>query len=126
MPIEVKTIHSPKDEIIRISKSVPNVMYIYNNDTNSLPTDNESRIAEKFNFRIEKATEQIGRNNGLIYVIWDTTLHGFTQNKTRFENILSDLVRKKINRNKNINIKCIYQGDLDEKVGATIQKYKFS
>ena len=67
--IEVKTINASPDEIERIKElKADSARY-------SLPKDTEyeSRINTKFKQRVKKAKKQI-KNNGIVYIIWDSTL----------------------------------------------------
>lgn len=110
--IEVKAINAPATEIERVKIIVPDSVSWgpFADDK-----DFESRFKEKFDFRVDKAKEQIS-NKGLIYIIWDSTLKGWTSRRSQIEILLKMLGEDFESSYPEIKIKSIYFGDLIEMV----------
>lgn len=114
--IEVKNINTTKEELKRVQNLIP-----YSVQTGPFPeeTNLEERFKERFERHFGKAKGQI-RSNGKVYLIWDTTLSGFSVNKEKVEKILNNLCSEKNIDYPNIEIIRIYFGDLKEKVENTV------
>ncbi|MFA6297384.1 MAG: hypothetical protein WC629_02370 [Candidatus Paceibacterota bacterium] len=112
--IEIKTINADSNEIERIKVLKPNSM------RDNLPKDlgYELRICEKFKQRIEKAKKQI-KNNGVVYIVWDSTLVVDWENR---KNMIEILFKKLIELEESIypdlTIKTIFFGDLREIIAS--------
>lgn len=120
--IEVKTINAPPKEIERQKTILPGVVYY-----GPFPDDNnfENRFADKFNLRLEKARNQIG-NSGLVYIVWDSTINGWSERKNKIIEVLDRLVSEHKNEYPEVTIKHIFFGDLRDLVvnGDTVKKLK--
>lgn len=110
--IEVKNINTTPEELDRIKDIKPGII-------NTGPFPREINIEERFKERFErhfiKAEKQLN-NNGIIYLIWDTTLYNFDANKEKITRILNNLIKEKQSSNPNIKITHCYFGDLKRKV----------
>jgi hypothetical protein len=112
--IEVKTINAPPKEIERQKTTTPGVTF-----SGSFPEDVnfEKRFTDKFNLRLEKARMQIN-NSGLVYIVWDSTIKGWSDRKNKIENLLNKLASGHKAEHLDITIKHIFFGDLREIVAT--------
>jgi hypothetical protein len=112
--IEVKTINAPPNEIERHKSTTPGVVY-----SGPFPEDVnfENRFTDKFNLRLEKARMQIN-NFGLVYIVWDSTIRGWSGRKDKIEKLLNRLASEHKTKYPNITIKHIFFGDLREMLAA--------
>ena len=112
--IEIKAINAPAAEIEREKTIVPDsVSY------GPFPDDDcyESRFTEKFNFRVNKAKRQIS-DSGFIYIIWNSTLKGWSKRKPIIEALLDNLSKEAETKCPGIKIKTICFEDLRELVDS--------
>jgi len=112
--IEVKSINAPPKEIERQKAILPGVVY-----SGPFPDDEnfENRFTDKFHLRLAKARDQIG-NSGLVYIVWDSTIQGWSERKDRIAEVLDKLISEHKKEYPEICIKHIYFGDLRELVAA--------
>jgi hypothetical protein len=114
--IEVKNINTIKEELERIQNLTPNSVR-----TGPLPEESniEDRFKERFERHFKKAKSQIN-SKGKVYLIWDTTLSDFSENKEKIESILNNLCNEEMKKYPDIEIIHIFFGDLKKKVDSTV------
>lgn len=114
--IEVKNINTTPEELDRIKTLQPNII-------NDSPFPEDLNLQERFNLRFErqinKALPQIS-HRGKIYLIWDTTIKGFSKNKEEITRILNNLCDDKKIIYPKVEIIHLYFGDLKERVVNTV------
>lgn len=114
MMIEVKAINAPAAEIEREKTIIPDSV-----SHGPFPddVDFESRFKEKFAYRVNRAKKQIS-DKGLIYIIWNSTLKGWSERKPQIEALLDELSKSAESDCVGIKIRPICFEDLRKMIDA--------